>query len=541
MSDQENWRILVISDDASSLEMLQTTLHRAGFRTLVTVDGEAGLRLARAEQPDLVIVDTLLLGLDSVQVCESLRADPACKDILCVLLVDVYPTATDLPRGWAASGEQAGPAHLLLPKPVDPKHLVRQINTLLQAEGISQKPIGPVVLVVDYQEDDRAGLIETLREAGYKASGTGSAEEGRLLIEARCPALVMVAVGFPEGQGLELLEVARQNYPQMSCVAIVDSGQQELAQAALRLGVEGLLIKPLEPWYVAPLVEGCLERKRLRELSKRLAAQLREAHFRLVEQQQALRGQNEELARVNERLREINVIRENLANMIVHDLKNPLGVLLGTVELVRLELGEHLSFEQQEILTTAKASGQQMLTLVNSILEVQRLEEGKMPISPEAVVLDVVLRSSLSYAHPLVKVKGLQLEQDIPEGLPRVRADPILLRRVFDNLLNNAIKYTPGQGTITVKAEVQNDELVVYVHDTGPGIPAGLQESIFEKFIQVEVRQVGDRAGVGLGLTFCKLAAEGQGGRIWVESEEGSGSTFCLALPLWKEAEPGDK
>jgi signal transduction histidine kinase len=156
-------------------------------------------------------------------------------------------------------------------------------------------------------------------------------------------------------------------------------------------------------------------------------------------------------------------------------------------------------------------------------------------------VLKSVLLSSLSQVSPLAKAKGLRLEQDIPEGLPQVRADPLLLGRIFDNLLSNAIKYTPSRGAITIKAEVQKGEALVRVQDTGPGIPRGLQERIFEKFAQVEVRQAGDRAGVGLGLAFCKLAAEGQGGRIWVEGEGESGSTFCFTLPLWEEVAPGDR
>jgi signal transduction histidine kinase len=541
MSEQSNWRILLISDDTSSLEMLQTTLYRAGFRTIVAVDGAAGLRLARAEQPDLVIVDALLLEPDGRQVCESLRDDPVCSNILRVLLVDFYPTDTDLALERTSADDRAGLAHLLIPKLMAPEHLVRQVKRLLQAEDVPQEPVGPVVLVVDYHEDDRESLLETLREAGYRAFGAGSAGDGRLLVETLCPAMVVIAVGFPEERGLDLLKVIRQHHPEIACAVILDSDQQELARTALGIGGEAFLIKPVEPWYVTPFVEGCLERARLRELNKRLKARLRESLSRQMEQQQALHGQNEELAWVNRRLREVDAIRESLANMIVHDLKNPLGVLLGTIELIKMEMGGYLRPEHQDILAMGKAAGQQMLTLVNSILELQRLEEGKMPLQLEPVVLKSVLQISLSQAHPLFKAKGLRLKQDIPEGLPYVRADPVLLGRIFDNLLSNAIRYSPNQGAITIKAEVQNGEVLVYIQDTGQGVPANLQERIFEKFTQVEVRRDGERSGAGLGLAFCKLATEEQGGRIWVESGGESGSIFCFTLPLWEEAESGDR
>lgn len=532
MNTWESLRTLLISDDDYSLEKLQAALHRAGFRTLVAMDGVSGLRLAGAEHPDLIIIDDLLLEPGGVQVCEMLNASPNCSDIPRILLVSSRPAPTD----------PTLPADLLIPKPAASDYLVGQIKRLLRIEKkeVPRKPIGPVILLIDRQGAELRSLTETLGEADYRVFGTDDPETGLLMVDQLWPALVMADIEFPGGRGLEVVKMLYRNYPQMTVIIIANSDQQEPAPAILNDGVDGILVRPIALWQVAPLVERCLEAARMKELVGHLRERLRESHSRLAEQQQALSGQNLELERVNERLRGIDLIRENLANMIVHDLKNPLGVLLGTIELVKMEADRSLRSEYRDILATGKAAGQHMLTLMNSILELDRLEEGKMPLDLEPLVFKDVLRLSLSQAHPLFKAKDLRLEEHIPEGLPYVRADQVLLERIIDNLLSNAIKYSPNRGTITITAEVKDGEVLVRVQDNGPGIPVALQEKIFEKFIQVEIRRVGERAGAGLGLPFCKLATESLGGRIWVESEEKKGSTFCFTLPIWKEAGTGE-
>jgi signal transduction histidine kinase len=171
-----------------------------------------------------------------------------------------------------------------------------------------------------------------------------------------------------------------------------------------------------------------------------------------------------------------------------------------------------------------------MVGLVNSILDVSRLESGRMPIKYVQIRLSDLVAETLQAQGPLAADKGLRLERDVPPTLPPAWADADLIGRVLQNLVGNAIKFTPPGGVIRVTAKVgQSDPLpvlLVSVSDTGPGIPSEIRGQLFQKF--VTGRQEG--RGSGLGLAFCKLAVEAHGEHIAVESALGQGTTFTFSL-----------
>ena len=156
-----------------------------------------------------------------------------------------------------------------------------------------------------------------------------------------------------------------------------------------------------------------------------------------------------------------------------------------------------------------------------------------MPLELQPVSPHDVIQTCLDEIYPLLTMHGLATTFNVPEALPPVRADYNALMRIVGNLLDNAIKFTPSSGHITVNARRVPDGVQFSVIDTGYGIPIEQRERVFEKFAQAGIRAEGQRAGVGLGLTFCKLAIEAHHGRIWVESTEGGGTTFNFILPVW--------
>lgn len=156
-----------------------------------------------------------------------------------------------------------------------------------------------------------------------------------------------------------------------------------------------------------------------------------------------------------------------------------------------------------------------------------------MPLELKPVAVDQVIQVCLDEVYPLLSMHDLTATMHLPEALPPVCADYNALVRIIGNLLDNAIKFTPSGGRITISARRVPDGIHFSVSDTGYGIPAEQRERIFEKFAQAGIRLEGKRAGVGLGLTFCKLAVEAHHGRIWAESTEGSGATFHFVLPIW--------
>jgi signal transduction histidine kinase len=182
----------------------------------------------------------------------------------------------------------------------------------------------------------------------------------------------------------------------------------------------------------------------------------------------------------------------------------------------------------------AQQGGQRLLSLINAILDVNRLESGQMPLEREPVRLDIIAAEIVELEQVLTHDKHLTLTNTVQSDLPLIAVDVDLLRRVLQNLIGNAIKFTPAGGRIALEAQTDpanGQQLVVSVKDDGPGIASDLQARLFQKFVSGRVRG----RGSGLGLAFCRLVIEAHGGRIWVESTPGSGAVFRFTLPVIEE------
>jgi len=226
-------------------------------------------------------------------------------------------------------------------------------------------------------------------------------------------------------------------------------------------------------------------------------------------------------------LRRLEKLRDDLTHMVVHDLRNPLTVICGFLDILEFHEAQKLSASTQTLVTVARRSAEDLLNMIGSILDVSKMGAGEMKLQREPCYLGALLRAVLATTQPLPGNRTVTL--DAPESSLTLAADVGLIRRVFQNLLSNALKYTPGGGDVRIVVTPSPSEVRVAVTDTGPGIAPEYHQRIFEKFGQVEDRK--NRLGTGLGLTFCKLAVEAHGGRIGVESAVGQGSTFWLALP----------
>jgi two-component system, NtrC family, sensor histidine kinase KinB len=170
-----------------------------------------------------------------------------------------------------------------------------------------------------------------------------------------------------------------------------------------------------------------------------------------------------------------------------------------------------------------------MQRLINSLLDINRLEAGQSITNQQAVNAGKMVNEAIEIVQPVLENKQIQVSVQLPAIFPFLWVDEDMIRRVLINLLENAIKYTPVRGEITVAGEVEGDWVKLSIKDNGPGIPRDAREHIFDKFIRLQ----SDRfpRGVGLGLAFCRLAVQAHGGQIWVESQEGAGSRFLFTIP----------
>ena len=226
---------------------------------------------------------------------------------------------------------------------------------------------------------------------------------------------------------------------------------------------------------------------------------------------------------------------EFLASMS-HELRTPLNAVIGFSDVLLERMFGDLNERQEEYVRDIRDSGRHLLELINEILDLSKVEAGRMELEPVALSLPEVLEQALSLVRDRAARQNLTVELEIAAEVGVVWADEIKLKQVVVNLLTNAVKFTPEGGRIDVTARVTGDEVQVYVRDTGVGIAEADQARIFEAF------QRGDRRvsveGTGLGLTLSKRFVELHGGRIWVASEVGEGSTFGFALPLERAPEP---
>jgi signal transduction histidine kinase len=197
------------------------------------------------------------------------------------------------------------------------------------------------------------------------------------------------------------------------------------------------------------------------------------------------------------------------------------------------DLAPQLNGIQKELLTMCTRSAHRLLGLVNDLLDVSKMESGEMNLHLTGTKPADLINDAAEQLASLAHESGIDLVREIGPGLPTLQADADLLIRVLVNLLGNALKFTPGGGTITASVRSEEGERAVTfaIQDTGEGIPQEAFERIFEKFGQVEGRQAGRKMSTGLGLTFCKMAVEAHGGRIWIESTLGRGSTFSFTIP----------
>jgi signal transduction histidine kinase len=243
------------------------------------------------------------------------------------------------------------------------------------------------------------------------------------------------------------------------------------------------------------------------------------------------------LRQVNHRLQISEALRGNLTSMVVHDLKSPLASASMAVTMLRRSLREGAEHspspeQQEELLRIVGQSQEELGDLIDELLITARGESGTaIPLSPAPADLTEVLREVVRATRLRAQESGISLAERYPSGAVTLALDVRLIRRVIENLLDNALKFTPRGGKVEVTAEAEGEGARVTVRDTGPRVAGHLQEHVFDRFAQAAAAGQGERVSIGLGLTFCRLVVEAHGGAIWVESVPGEGAAFIFTLP----------
>jgi signal transduction histidine kinase len=221
---------------------------------------------------------------------------------------------------------------------------------------------------------------------------------------------------------------------------------------------------------------------------------------------------------------------EFLANMS-HELRTPLNAIIGFSEVLTERMFGELNEKQEEYSKDIHASGQHLLSLINDILDLSKIEAGRMELELTDFDLPQAIDNALILVRERAGRRGIALQMNVDNRLGQIQADERKVRQVVLNLLSNAIKFTPEGGRIEVAAVPKDGVVEVSVSDTGVGIAPEDQEAVFEEFRQVGTAEK-KAEGTGLGLTLCRKFIELHGGRIWVKSQVGVGSTFTFTIPV---------
>jgi len=360
------------------------------------------------------------------------------------------------------------------------------------------------ILVVDDMAVNARLLTGILQLGGFEVVTASSGPEALDRLQSSSIDVVLLDVMMPDMDGFEVCRRIKEQTPFLPVVMVTALQETADRVKALEAGADDFLTKPVDEVEVIARVKSLVRLKR----------------------------QHAELDRAYAELRRVEAMRDELTYMIVHDLRTPLTSLLTGLQSLEL-LGE-LSPDQLEVVWMSVSGGQTLLSIINDLLDIGKMESGTVDLKREEIAPADLLNEAATQVSALLLAKGLTLTKQVSEELPVLYADHDKLCRTLVNLLGNAIKFTPSGGRITLSVcpDAAQESLVFSVSDTGEGIPRSAFERIFEKFGQVETRKEGRKMSTGLGLTFCKMAVEAHGGRIWVESEPGCGSTFSFTLPV---------
>ncbi len=388
------------------------------------------------------------------------------------------------------------------------------VNVRLTADShLEARTSQALILVVDDIEENRDLLARRLEQQHHRVVMAENGIEALDCLRTETFDLVLLDIMMPKINGYEVLRQIKADESLRHIPVIMVSALDELDSVVrcIEMGADDYLPKPFEPALLKARVGACLDKKRAHDREASLFAQL-EQNFK--------------------RLQELELLRDSLTHMIIHDLRTPLCSVISGMQVVE-GMGD-LNANQSEAIGIALKGGSTLLEMINGLLDIDKMESGSM--QPDYSLLDAgaLVSTAFDQVAQLAAEKGLSLTRKIPDDLPSFQGDEDTLCRTLVNLVGNAMKFSPDGGKVTVAVGLTLDRasLVFSVHDTGQGIPAEAFERIFEKFGQVKSANGGRRASTGLGLTFCKLVVEGHGGRIWVESVPGEGSVFSFTVPI---------
>ncbi|MEZ0371539.1 MAG: response regulator [Candidatus Sericytochromatia bacterium] len=517
---QQPGRILLVDDETFNLELLSEYLLEAGHTVITAGDGEEALELLEHSQPDLILLDVTMPGMDGFETCRRIKALPQLQDVP-VIFMTARAAVGDKAQGFEAGA-------------------VDYVTKLTELDEVVAR-VGIHLQLHRTQQQLEARNAQLAREIAERAQAEAALKESRdylQIVMANSP-LVLFALDraglftMSEGKGLEALGLKPGQVVGQSVYALYQDFPEIIA--ALRRAFAGETVK------ASAEIAGLIFETLYSPLCDATGAVtgVTGVAIDVTERRQAEAAMH----RAKESAEFANRAKSMFLANMNHEIRTPINAIIGFSQLLQRE--RELSADSREKLDIIIRSGEHLLNLINDTLEMSKIETGNIQLNFSDFSLHAMLHELQEMIHLKAADKSLQLSFHLAPDLPAcIRSDEKKLKQLLLNFLNNAIKYTQ-QGRIDLYATARSDAagsdwVAFRVKDTGVGISANKLNAIFEPFVQLDGN--GLREGVGLGLSISRHLIDSLGGRLTVESEPGQGSVFRCEIPVQRaEAQASDR
>ncbi len=370
------------------------------------------------------------------------------------------------------------------------------------------------ILIVEDKQENMDLLVYFLHPQGYEIISVYDGLSALQKVEEEHPDIILLDIMLPKMDGYEVCGRLKKDPETKFIPIIMLTALKELKDKvrALEVGADDFLSKPFENIELLARVKSLL---------------------RLKEYHDELQSKNLELAEKNDSLIRMDRFKEDLTNLIIHDMKNPLFVIQGNLQMMSMSMENVPPEILKKYAQRIERSSQQLLRMVVNLLDISRIEEGTIDLKNDHANINEIIDKIIERIKDYPENKNKEILVDLNSNLPELTIDRSVMERVFENLINFSITNLVDEGKVTITTAAVDDKKIQFVtHDNGTQIPKNYYDKIFEKFSQTEIKDSGYRVDRALGLTFCKMAVEAHKGSMWLDLETKVGNKFIIELPI---------